>query len=89
MASVTEYPLPSGSGTPNQIVEGPDGNLWFVDQSNKIGTITPTGTITEYKIPFNGTPGELRSGRTSASVHGVLGHYRPRDHQRAIHGLPD
>jgi virginiamycin B lyase len=31
---------------------GPDGNLWFTENNaQKIGKITPTGTITEYAIP--------------------------------------
>jgi streptogramin lyase len=34
---------------------GPDGNLWFTENSaKKIGKVTPTGTITEYAIPPNG-----------------------------------
>ena len=43
---------------PNDIVAGPDGNLWFTDSGgfqsvNKpdIGKITPSGTITEYELP--------------------------------------
>jgi streptogramin lyase len=47
----TEYPLPAGS-VPTQIVEGPDGNLWFTEQGrDNIGRITPTGTLTEFPIP--------------------------------------
>ena len=46
-----EFPLTTGS-TPTQIVEGPDGNLWFTEQgSDKIGRMTPTGTLTEFPIP--------------------------------------
>jgi virginiamycin B lyase len=34
---------------------GPDGNLWFTENSaKKIGKITPSGTITEYTIPPDG-----------------------------------
>jgi streptogramin lyase len=36
-------------------VTGPDGNLWFTEYwGNKIGRITPTGTITEFPIPTKG-----------------------------------
>ena len=47
----TEYPLPASS-FPTQIVEGPDGNLWFTEQgTDKIGRMTPSGTLTEFPIP--------------------------------------
>src|SRR5262249_38165424 len=51
LASTIEYPLASGSD-PNQIVAGPDGNLWFTDLENKtIGEITTSGKVTVYPIP--------------------------------------
>jgi virginiamycin B lyase len=38
--------------TRGSITEGPDGNLWFTEWSgNKIGRITPSGTVTEFTIP--------------------------------------
>lgn len=38
------------------ITLGADGNLWFTEQNvNKIGRITPTGTITEYPGPQSPT----------------------------------
>ena len=46
-----EYPLTAGS-VPTQIVQGPDGNLWFTEQgTDKIGRMTPSGTLTEFPIP--------------------------------------
>ena len=38
---------------PLGIAAGPDGNLWFTEAAtgNRIGRITPTGTITEYPLP--------------------------------------
>src|SRR5207249_4859201 len=34
------------------ITAGPDGNLWFTESgADRIGRITPTGTITEFGIP--------------------------------------
>ena len=57
---ITTYPLPfhSYDGTPQLsqpvgIALGPDGNMWFVETSQptlRIGTITPTGEITEYPV---------------------------------------
>jgi virginiamycin B lyase len=44
--AITEFP--SGNG-PTDAVAGPDGNLWFVETSaNKIGRMTPAGTLTEF-----------------------------------------
>ena len=38
------------------ICAGPDGNLWFTEpEPNKIGRITPSGTITEFSIPTAGS----------------------------------
>ncbi|HEU5382167.1 MAG TPA: hypothetical protein VFV38_42680 [Ktedonobacteraceae bacterium] len=37
---------------PQQIAVGPDGNLWFTDAGlNKLGRITPTGTLTLFSVP--------------------------------------
>ena len=41
---------------PSKIVAGPDGNLWFSEIANPdedqfIARITPTGTVTEYRVP--------------------------------------
>ena len=47
---ITEYLLPTADGHPYGIAAGPDGNLWFTSQ-NAIGRITPTGAITEYRLP--------------------------------------
>jgi streptogramin lyase len=48
---VTEYPLSVGSDAIG-LSKGPDGNMWFADASlNKIGKITPTGTVTEFTVP--------------------------------------
>src|SRR5712691_9332341 len=48
----TEFPIPTAGSSPIAITAGPDGNLWFAEQEgNKIGRITPSGTITEFAIP--------------------------------------
>ena len=51
MAFAEYVTLTAGSG-PSAITAGPDGNLWFTERNvNKIGRITPGGTVTEYAIP--------------------------------------
>jgi streptogramin lyase len=51
LGSVTEFPVPTPSSRPYQIVAGPDGNLWFTESdAGQIGKITPSGAITEYPI---------------------------------------
>jgi streptogramin lyase len=51
-AAITEFPLPTANSQPDFIVTGPDGNLWFTEDSgNRIGRITSTGTLTEFTIP--------------------------------------
>jgi streptogramin lyase len=41
---------------PDGIVTGIDGNVWFTEHgSNKIGKLTPSGTLTEYTIPSGGS----------------------------------
>src|SRR5207248_628541 len=36
----------------NYIAAGPDGNMWFTAvNSNQVGRITPSGTVTQYPIP--------------------------------------
>lgn len=45
------YHTPSANSTPRDIAPGPDGTLWFVEnQANKIGRISPSGHITEYRL---------------------------------------
>jgi len=47
-----EYDIPSPHSEPHQIVEAPDGTIWFLEfQTNKIGQLDPkTGKITEFPI---------------------------------------
>lgn len=36
------------------ITTGPDGNIWFTENdASKIGRISPTGTLTEFSVPFD------------------------------------
>ena len=52
VGTFTFFTPPSPSGL-EQIVSGPDGNLWFTEQTggNAIGKITPSGVITEFPVP--------------------------------------
>ncbi len=59
--AITEFPIPTPRGNPIGITKCPDGALWFTESGtftgnelsggNKIGRITPQGTITEFPIP--------------------------------------
>ena len=53
--TLTEYPLSTGA-SPEGIVAGFDGNLWFAENgANKIGRISPGGVLFEYAIPTDGS----------------------------------
>ena len=56
--TINEYPTPTQPSFPAGITTGPDGALWFTEQSAnpstsdfQIGRITTAGAITEYPIP--------------------------------------
>ncbi len=52
---VSQYAVPTAHAYPFDITAGPDGNLWFTEQSgNKIGRVTPAGVITEFSVPTDG-----------------------------------
>jgi streptogramin lyase len=60
---ITQFPIPPSEvifptpppvfgSSPYRITAGPDGNLWFTEWlADKIGRITPSGTITQFQIP--------------------------------------
>ena len=62
---VTEFSLFPTFVSPSGITAGPDGNLWFTDQSvSRIGRITPLGVVTVFEagitagaVPFDITTG--------------------------------
>src|SRR5437660_12256405 len=63
--TITEFRLPTNASSPDGIVAGPDGNVWFTEKiGNKIGRVTPQGTITEFPLP---TANSLPSGITAGS----------------------
>jgi RHS repeat-associated protein len=58
----TYYALPAGSD-PVDITNGAEGDLWFTEfLTNKIGRITPTGTITEFALPTGSHPAFITKG---------------------------
>ncbi len=53
--NITEFALPSNTSTGLAITAGPDGNLWFTENSannNEVGRISPAGTISEFFVPL-------------------------------------
>ncbi len=63
-ANITQYPVPTANSAPTGIAVGPDGALWFTENTgNKIGRITTAGAITEYAVPTsNGQPTGITAG---------------------------
>jgi streptogramin lyase len=71
------FRMPTANALPNVLALGSDGNLWFTEIGHNyngiaaaIGKITPTGSVTEYRVPQQsgsntpysitpGAPGEL------------------------------
>lgn len=53
VGQITEFPTPTAASTPQAIVAGPDGDLWFTESAaSKIGTINPvTHAISEFATP--------------------------------------
>jgi virginiamycin B lyase len=50
--TLTQFRVPTPGADPNDIVAGPDGNLWFTEaHANKIGRSTPQGGIAEFAVP--------------------------------------
>jgi streptogramin lyase len=52
--AVSEYQIPSPNSQPDDLVAGPDGNLWFTESTvhgGVIGRVTPGGTITTFVLP--------------------------------------
>jgi streptogramin lyase len=47
-----EFALPAGStvGTDNEIVAGPDGNMWVTTEANNVVRVTPAGTMTPFPL---------------------------------------
>jgi hypothetical protein len=57
--TITEYPIPTASAGPQGITQGPDGNLWFVENVAK--TPEPT-SLRRAPTATCGSPGATTSG---------------------------
>ena len=59
-----EFSVPTTAAGTQQFAVGPDGNVWFTEgDGNKIGQITPTGTIHEFTVPTDSaTPAGITTG---------------------------
>src|SRR5439155_23755363 len=61
--AINEFPIATTNSGPVGIARGPDGNLWFTEATgNKIGQITPSGTITEFSLPSSSRPVGIAAG---------------------------
>ena len=66
--TLTEFALPTGI-LPDVIITGADGNLWFTDQGQlQIGRMTPTGSVTLFKIPSASLTCCISNGRDAIVV---------------------
>jgi virginiamycin B lyase len=61
--SVTEFPIPSQTGSPINIAVGPDRNIWFT-KGGIVGRVTADGAITEFPLP---TPNAGATGLSAGS----------------------
>ncbi|MEO9325632.1 hypothetical protein ABFT23_19230 [Nocardioides sp. C4-1] len=58
VGGVRVFPVPSSSAGLRRITTAPDGTMWFVEEdTNTIGRITPSGSITELTLPEQTTSG--------------------------------
>ena len=65
-AAVSVFPVPTSNAGLERIVTAPDGSMWFVESEvGKIGRITTSGDIQEYKLPPTTT------GSVDGSVMGI------------------
>ncbi len=67
MPQVTEYTIPTIGSQPQDLVKGPDGNVWFTENAGKIGRVTTSGTFAEFVVPdaqntFGANPWGITAG---------------------------
>ena len=46
---VKEFPVTAGTG-PQNIVLGPDGNLWYTEATDAVGRMTPQGVVSDFPV---------------------------------------
>jgi streptogramin lyase len=66
--TINEFAIPTQNSNPGGIAGGPDGNIWFTEQTgNNIGHISPTGHFSEVVLPNDAsTPFGIVSGPDGA-----------------------
>jgi virginiamycin B lyase len=47
---ISEFPIPSATGSPTNVAVGPDRNVWYTKGAT-LGRVTPDGVITEFPLP--------------------------------------
>lgn len=65
--ALTFYPLASGTGDSRGVALGPDGDIWFSENSDSAGTsalvsVTPTGQMATHVLPAGAHGGALTMG---------------------------
>jgi len=64
LSGITEFTAGiTAASAPTAIVRGADGNFWFTEfNKDRIGRITPAGTVTEFILPAGSGPLDIVSG---------------------------
>jgi virginiamycin B lyase len=52
--TITEFPIPSQTGSPINVAVGPDRHIWFT-KGTLVGRVTPEGAITEFPLGAGNT----------------------------------
>jgi streptogramin lyase len=61
--AIAEYALPNNGSLPHRIAKGPDGNMWFTEQTGqRIGRISATGAIVEFALRPGSNPIDIIAG---------------------------
>jgi virginiamycin B lyase len=60
---LAQFELPGPGSFPTRLAVGPDGNVWFTEmQEDKVGGITPSGSIQMFQLPSGARPLEIVAG---------------------------
>jgi virginiamycin B lyase len=58
---ITEFDIPSPTGSPTNVAVGPDRNVWYTKGAT-LGRVTPDGVITEFPLSANARGVGLTAG---------------------------
>jgi virginiamycin B lyase len=58
---ITEFPIPSPTGSPTNVAVGPDRNVWYT-KGAALGRVAANGAITEFPLPQNARAVGLTAG---------------------------